>query len=82
MELLQIDFLSLSIQGRLPFYSHVCNSILQVETFQKQIISLQKKNLLFIRRIIFAITDIYGYTNDDDTCEKTNVNFLQRLPYV
>ena len=52
---------------------HVCNTILQVETFQKRILSLQK-NLLFIRRIIFATTDICGYTNDDDTGKKPNVN--------
>ena len=31
-------------------------------------------------RIIFAITDIYGYTNDDDTCKKTKVNIYKDCP--
>ena len=80
MELLQIKFCIFEY-SREATILHVCNSILQVETFQKHILSLQK-NLLFIKRIIFAITDIYGYTNDDDTCKKTNVNINKRLPYV
>ena len=78
MKKLQIKF-CLFKYSREATILHVCNSILQVETFQKQILSLQK-NLLFIRRIIFAKTDIYGYTNDDDTCKKTNVNIYKDCP--
>ena len=78
MELLQIKVCIFGY-SREATILHVCNSILQVETFQKQILSFQK-NLLFIRRIIFAITDIYGYTNDDDTCKKTNVNIYKDCP--
>ena len=47
-----------------------CNSILQVETFQKQILFLQK-NLLFIRRIICAISDIYIYVH--------KISMIQRI---
>ena len=65
MELSQNKF-SIFEYSRKATILHVYYSILQVETFQKQILSLQK-NLLFIRLI--AITDIYGYTNDDDTCK-------------
>ena len=65
MELLQIK-VCIFEYSREATILHVCNSTLQVETFQKQILSLQK-NLLFIRCIFFAITDIYGYTTDDDT---------------
>ena len=36
--------------------------------------------LLFIRRIICVITDIYAYTNDDDTCMETNVNIYKDCP--
>ena len=79
-ELLQIKFCIFEC-SRAATILHICYSILQVETFQKQILSLQK-NLLIIRHIIFAITDIhvYGYTNDDDTCKKTNVNIYEDCP--
>ena len=78
MELLQIKF-CIFVYSRYATILYVYNSILEVETFQKQIFSLQE-NLLFIRRIIFAITDIYGYTNDDDICKKTNVNICKECP--
>ena len=29
---------------------------------------------------MFAITDIYDYTNDDDTCKKTQVNIYNDCP--
>ena len=61
MELLQIKFCILGEYSREATILHVCNSILQVETFQKHIVFLQK-NLLFIRRIICAISDIYIVT--------------------
>ena len=78
MELLQIKICSFEY-SREATILHVRNSILQAETFEKQILSLQK-NLLFIRRIMFAITDIYGYTNDDDTCKKIHVNIYKDCP--
>ena len=78
MELLQIK-VCIFEYSREATILHVCNSILQVETFQIQILSLQK-NLLFIKCIMFAITDIYGYTNDDDTCKKTQVNIYNDCP--
>ena len=74
MELLQIIFCVVEY-SREATILHIYNSILHVETFQKQ------KNLLFIRRIIFAITDIYGlYTSDDGTCKKTNANIYKDCP--
>ena len=78
MELLQIK-VSIVEYSREATILHVCNSNLQVEMFQKQILSLQK-NLLFIRRIICVITDIYAYTKDDDTCMETNVNIYKDCP--
>ena len=60
MEILQIKFCIFEY-SREATILHVCNSILQVETLQKQILFLQK-NLLFIRCIICAISDIYMVT--------------------
>ena len=44
MELLQIKFCIFE-NSREATILHVCNTILQVETFQKQIPSLQKKTV-------------------------------------